>query len=79
MPELPEVETVKRVLNKWVNGRIIKDVKFIHPNTVEKYSEDEFKLKVINKTIHEVKREGKFLLFVLDDYIIAQLLKLINY
>ena len=28
MPELPEVETVRRVLVKWVKDRVIKDVKF---------------------------------------------------
>ena len=28
MPELPEVETVRRVLFKWVKDRVIKDVKF---------------------------------------------------
>ena len=76
MPELPEVETVKRVLVKWVNGRIIKDVKFLHPNIVENYSEDEFKSLVVNKTIEDVKREGKFLLFYLDDYIMTSHLRM---
>lgn len=76
MPELPEVETVKRVLNKWVKGRVIKDIKFIHPNTVEKYNEEEFKLKVLNKTIHEVRREGKFLLFILDDFVMTSHLRM---
>ena len=76
MPELPEVETVRRVLDKWVKGKVIKDVKFIHPNTVEKYSEDEFKKIVVNKRIEDVRREGKFLLFYLDDCIMTSHLRM---
>ena len=60
MPELPEVETVRRVLDKWVDGRVIKDVKFIYPNTVEEYDENEFKSIIVNQRINKVNREGKF-------------------
>jgi len=76
MPELPEVETVKRVLEKWVNGRVIKDVKFVYPNTVEDYSEEEFRKLVVNQRINKINREGKFLLFVLDDYIMSSHLRM---
>ena len=76
MPELPEVETVRRVLDKWVDGRVIKDVKFIYPNTVEEYDENEFKSIIVNQRINKVNREGKFLLFELDDYILSSHLRM---
>ena len=76
MPELPEVETVRRVLEKWVENKVIKDVKFLYPSIVEEYDEDAFKNIVVNRRINKVKREGKFLLFYLDDYILSSHLRM---
>ena len=75
MPELPEVETVRRVLEKWVKDRVIKDVKFYYHSLID-IDENEFKDKVIGQRINDVKREGKFLLFDLDDYILSSHLRM---
>lgn len=65
MPELPEVETVRRGLEPWVVGRKIKDIELVHkggnrattfaPLTAAK-----------NARIRALNRRGKFLWFELD-------------
>ena len=67
MPELPEVETVRNVLKLWVNGRKIKDVSIFYENVLENIMFDDFKSKIVNQTVYDVERIGKYLLFVLDD------------
>ncbi len=68
MPELPEVETVKEALNQTVKGQTIKDIELRYEPMVKNMSADEFKEKLINQTIQEVSRRGKYLVFHFDDY-----------
>ncbi len=68
MPELPEVETVKEALNQTVKGRKIKDIEFRYEPIIKNMSPDEFKSKLINQTIQDVSRRGKYLIFHFDDY-----------
>lgn len=65
MPELPEVETIVRALNKSVKGRIFKDVIILHKNIVEG-NEKSFIDQIKNKQINEIKRRGKFIIFDLS-------------
>lgn len=37
MPELPEVEVVRRGLERWVAGRIVADVEVLHPRAVRRH------------------------------------------
>jgi len=37
MPELPEVETVRRGLDKWVSGRRIATVEVLHPRAIRRH------------------------------------------
>lgn len=66
MPELPEVETVKRTLEKFILNKKIKDVDIIYPRIIEDDIEV-FKQKVINKTFLKIDRVGKYLIFILED------------
>ena len=67
MPELPEVETVKRKLSSIIIGKTIKEVKIFY----DKYK-DIKDLK--NEKINDIKRKGKYLIFVLDNfYLISHL------
>lgn len=68
MPELPEVETVKEALNQTVKGQTIKDIELRYEPMIKNMSADEFKEKLINQTIQEVSRRGKYLVFHFDDY-----------
>lgn len=60
MPELPEVETVRRVLeNKYLNKTITK-INVIYPKMI-KTDLDEFKNKLVNQKLISVTRKGKYL------------------
>ena len=67
MPELPEVETIRRGLNKTVKGKRIKDVTISLPNMIRRFTS---RRDVVNrargKIIVNIKRRGKSILFVLD-------------
>lgn len=63
MPELPEVENVRRGLNEIIVGETIKKVEVLWPRIIESPAVSEFETRLVGQTITEVKRRGKFLLF----------------
>ncbi len=65
MPELPEVETVRRGLAPWVTGKRIKRLEILHPRATRSGSTISLK-SVEGARIKDVTRRGKFLWFVLD-------------
>jgi formamidopyrimidine-DNA glycosylase len=75
MPELPEVEVVRSGLSKFLIGKTISDVNTFHKRVLRNFSATgaQFKNRVINKTILDVRRRGKFLWLVLndDDWVIS--------
>lgn len=76
MPELPEVETVKNSLKKLVLNKKITSVNVMYDNIIEYPSVNEFKEKLINQTIDDIKRKGKWLIFELDDYVLLSHLRM---
>jgi len=76
MPELPEVETVRNVLKGWVIGKTIKNVDIFYNRVIENMAFNDFKNKIVNQKIHDIDRIGKYLLFVLDDYILLSHLRM---
>ena len=65
MPELPEVETVKNYLNNSIKNKKIKDILILRNNIIcEKVCF--FKKSLIKRRILEIKRRGKYLIFILD-------------
>lgn len=67
VPELPEVETVRRTLTGLVKGKTIKSVEIRWPNIIKRPAEpEEFARKLAGETIQSIGRRGKFLLFHLD-------------
>ena len=66
MPELPEVETVRRALLKKVVGLKITDIKIKYENIINS-DIDYFKRNIINKSIIDISRLGKFLIFNLNE------------
>lgn len=65
MPELPEVETVKRGLNKLIVGKKIKDVRHDWPKSFPNTPADTARF-VVGKKITTVHRRAKVLLIELD-------------
>ena len=70
MPELPEVETIRRGLSPLIIGEVIKDV-FIEKDTLGllagSLSLDDFKNTFIGSQIEEISRHGKYLVFSLNN------------
>lgn len=76
MPELPEVETVRRTLEQLVNGRTIERVTVRLPRIIQRIEPEVFCLELQGQTIHEIGRRGKFLRFVLDDWTMVSHLRM---
>ncbi len=67
MPELPEVETIVRDLNKSVKGAKILDAWTDWAKAIKKPKNfNLFKKEIIGRTIKEIKRRGKNILFYLS-------------
>lgn len=64
MPELPEVETVRKVLDESLKNLTITDISIRYSPIV--INNEEFYNNVCGKKIIELKRLGKYLIFILD-------------
>lgn len=66
MPELPEVEVVRRGLDRWVSGRTIRMVEVLNPRAVRR---DDGSLREVlsSARVRCVSRRGKYLWFPLTD------------
>lgn len=77
MPELPEVETVKRTLNELVVGKTITKVSVLLNRIIRKPEEpSEFATLLEGQTINRIERRGKFLCFMLSDYVLVSHLRM---
>lgn len=76
MPELPEVETVKETLKKQILNKKIVDVQVYYNNIIAYPKVDEFIKELINQTIIDIKRRGKWLMFELNDYYLLSHLRM---
>ncbi|MGY1749831.1 bifunctional DNA-formamidopyrimidine glycosylase/DNA-(apurinic or apyrimidinic site) lyase [Modestobacter sp. SYSU DS0511] len=63
MPELPEVEVVRRGLERWVAGRTVAAVEVRHPRAVRRHLEgvDHFVATLTGATFTAAHRRGKYL------------------
>lgn len=74
MPELPEVEIVKRGLNEIVVGETVEKVEVRWRNIIESPEPEQFSKQLMGQTIEKVARRGKFLLFYFtEDVMISHL------
>jgi formamidopyrimidine-DNA glycosylase len=67
MPELPEVETVRRGLAAQIIGRTFTGIGFLEwPRTIEAPAPEELARRIAGRRVVEVRRRAKFLLVALD-------------
>src|SRR5690625_7936243 len=79
MPELPEVETIKNTLKRFVINKKIEKVTVYWPNIIKLPDDiEQFKFILVGQTFQDVTRKGKFLLFHLDDYILVSHLRMVG-
>lgn len=74
MPELPEVETIRRNLNTILQNEVIESVNVYYRPIVSNNLDFETKLK--GQRIHRVERQAKYLKFILDDYMLISHLRM---
>jgi len=67
MPELPEVETIKRTLEPKILGRRIENAEVFYCSIIKCPSVNEFVDKVKGCSIIKLRRRGKYLLIDLDN------------
>jgi len=67
MPELPEVETIKRELEKAVLGKKITEVMVYHPKVIREPSVEKFKKELTGVTIKNTLRKAKLLILELSN------------
>ncbi|AWS46361.1 bifunctional DNA-formamidopyrimidine glycosylase/DNA-(apurinic or apyrimidinic site) lyase [Streptosporangium sp. 'caverna'] len=77
MPELPEVEVVRRGLERWVSGRVVAHAEVFHPRAIRRHvpGAEEFVSRLKGRTVGSAERRGKYLWLPLDgsDAILAHL------
>lgn len=77
MPELPEVEVVRRGLDDHVVGRKISSVEILHPRPIRRHlaGPDDFEARLEQATVTAARRRGKYLWLALDtgDALLAHL------
>jgi len=66
MPELPEVETIKRELEKTIVGKKIVKVCVYHPGVIRQPSVEQFKKGLTGANIRHVLRRAKLLIIELS-------------
>ncbi|NIK76971.1 formamidopyrimidine-DNA glycosylase [Paenibacillus castaneae] len=77
MPELPEVETVRRTLNELVAGKRIQSVTVRLPRIIQLPPEPEqFADALVGYTIETVERRGKFLRIIMDGLVLVSHLRM---
>jgi len=75
MPELPEVETVRRSLVRLVQGKEIRDIDVFYDKMI-RHDVDEFATLLVGKTIDNIARYGKYLMFEIGEYILISHLRM---
>lgn len=65
MPELPEVETVRRVLEPQIRGRSIRGITANRADIIARPDAEEFSRVLTGQTFERMERRGKFLILCL--------------
>ena len=75
MPELPEVETVRRGLEKLILGKKISSIEIRYSKMI-KTDLDEFRKEVPGQVVESMGRRGKYLLFYLSEKVLISHLRM---
>ena len=75
MPEIAEVETVRNTLKERILNKKIKDVKVLYKKMIETDLLEFLKILKGN-TFHDIKRRGKWLMFILDEHVLLSHLRM---
>ncbi|MDF2536748.1 MAG: 5-hydroxymethyluracil glycosylase [Bacillales bacterium] len=77
MPELPEVETVRRTLEELIVGKKIAKVKMTYPKIIKEPKDTlEFSLNLVDEVVETIGRKGKFLIIYTTNYALVSHLRM---
>lgn len=76
MPELPEVETVRQILIKQIIGKQVQDINIYYNGILENTTPDLFVSSLVGEVVRDIKRYGKYLFFIFDNYSIISHLRM---
>lgn len=76
MPELPEVETVRKALLLKLKNKKINDLTILHNNVFKDQDTKKVIENIKGQCIRDIKRRGKWLVFDLDDYYLLSHLRM---
>ncbi len=76
MPELPEVETVLKVLEKKIKNKTIRKVEVYHSKMIQNITVEQFKTALINETFIGFERLGKNIILELNNYYLVSHLRM---
>lgn len=68
MPELPEVETVRRTLKRLILGKEIEKIDVFYEKILINQTPLSFNKILMHQSIHEINRYGKYLIFHIGKY-----------
>ncbi|MDE2897214.1 MAG: DNA-formamidopyrimidine glycosylase, partial [Chloroflexota bacterium] len=71
MPELPEVETIRRELVSYIVGRNVRRATVLDPKLTLDLPLQEFEFRLIGQRVEGVDRRGKYLLLRFTDRILV--------
>ena len=76
MPELPEVETVKEALKCNLIGKKISKIDIYYNRIIQNVDEETFKTSLTGEVIIDIKRVGKYLVFIFNNHIMLSHLRM---
>lgn len=76
MPELPEVETVRKVLETWLIGRKVIGVRVFYPPLFKNVTEKDLNQQLIGQKFEVIDRHGKYLILKTNDFAIISHLRM---
>lgn len=63
MPELPEVETIRRIIEPQIRGRVVKKVEVLNKQIIASPDAERFAEILLKQRFSSMDRRGKFLIF----------------
>jgi len=76
MPELPEVETVRRTLETLIVGKTIRDIDVFYERIIRGSTVTDFISKLEGQTLSSIDRYGKYLIFIFGELTILSHLRM---
>lgn len=76
MPELPEVETVRRVLLATIPRSPIQDIRILTSKIIQNVTPDEFRMRLMGEVLEDIHRRGKYLILLFTHEVLISHLRM---